>query len=86
MRNRRGKGKDMKRFFCTVIFLCLLPLAALGCGNKEGKGEPTNQVKEKVKEVVTQPVKTYKAAKESLNASSEKPKAALEEQDKELNP
>ena len=76
----------MKLFFRTLIFLGVLALAAPGCGDKEGKGELTNQIKEKVKEVVNQPFETYQAAKESLNKSSEKTKAAFEDQDKELNP
>ena len=72
----------MKTLF---VVLCLIAstVAAPGCGKKE-EAEPKNQIKEKVKEVVTQPFTTYDAAKDSLNASSDKTKAALDDQDKEL--
>jgi hypothetical protein len=72
----------MKRHF-VVLFLVASTLAAPGCG-KEEKAEPKNQIKEKVKEVVTQPFATYDAAKDSLNASKDKTKAALDDQDKAL--
>jgi len=62
------------------IALFLLLLTAWGC---DSKNETVSQGRQAVKEVVTQPFDTLNSAKDSLQKSEEKQKAALEEADKE---
>ena len=62
------------------ITLLLLLLMACGC---DSKSETVSQGRQAVKEVVTQPFNTLDSAKESLQKSEEKLKAALDEADKE---
>jgi hypothetical protein len=62
----------------AVLLIC-------GCSHKEGNSqrEPKSQVKEAVKDAVTQDFKVYQGAKESLQRSEEKHKSELEQVDKE---
>ena len=62
------------------ITLLLLLLTVWGCDSKR---ETVSQGREAVKEVVTQPFNTLESAKDSLQKSEEKQKAAFEEADKE---
>lgn len=62
------------------IALFLLLLTAWGC---DSKNETVSQGRQAVKEVVTQPFNTLDSAKDSLQKSEEKQKAAIEEADKE---
>lgn len=62
------------------ITLALLLLTVCGC---DSKSKTVSQGREAVKEVVTQPFNTLNSAKESLEKSQEKHKAAFEEADKE---
>jgi ABC-type transporter MlaC component len=62
------------------IALILLLLSAWSC---DSKNETVSQGRQAVKEVVTQPFDTLNSAKDSLQKSEEKQKAALEEADKE---
>lgn len=67
-----------------LLVALLLGVWLPGCGTKEEQAQSKNPVQEKVKEVVTQPFTAYDAAKDSLKASENKTKSALEETDKEL--
>jgi len=49
----------------------------------DSKKDPVTTGREAVKEVVTQPFNTLESAKDSLNKSEDKTKAAIEEFDKE---
>ena len=49
----------------------------------DSKKDPVATGREAVKEVVTQPFNTLESAKESLNKSEDKTKAAIEEFEKE---
>ena len=74
--------RDSKR----LRFLCYaLILLAQNCspGKENHSAESQNQVKEAVKEIVTQDFKLYDGAKQSLQESAEKSKARLEMIDKE---
>lgn len=62
------------------IALLLLLGTVWGC---DSKSETVSQGREAVKEVVTQPFNTLNSAKDSLQKSEEKQKAAFEEADKE---
>lgn len=62
------------------ITIALFLMTAWGC---DSKNETVSQGREAVKEVVTQPFNTLNSAKDSLQKSEEKQKAALEEADKE---
>lgn len=64
-----------------LIALLLLLLTAWGC---DSKSETVSRGRDAVKEVVTQPFNTLDSAKESLQKSEEKQKAALEEAEKEI--
>jgi ABC-type transporter MlaC component len=64
---------------CIVVLLMLM--TAWGC---DSKSETVKQGREAVKEVVNQPFNTLNSAKESLQKSEEKQKAALEEAEKDL--
>jgi hypothetical protein len=63
-----------------VFCLC----AAAATKKKNSQEEPKSQVKEAVKDAVTQDFKLYQGAKESLQRSEEKHKSELEQVDKEL--
>ena len=52
----------------------------------DSKKDPVTTGREAVKEVVTQPFNTLESAKDSLNKSEDKTKAAIEEFDKETKP
>ena len=58
------------------IALLLVLLSAWGC---DSKSETVKQGRQAVKEVVNQPFEALDSAKESLQKSEEKQKAALEE-------
>lgn len=58
------------------VALLLLLMAAWGC---ESKSETVQQGRQAVKEVVNQPFDTLHKAKDSLQKSEDKQKAALEE-------
>jgi hypothetical protein len=62
------------------LALLLLLFGPCGC---DTKNETVKQGREAVKEVVNQPFDTLNSAKESIQNSSEKQKAALEETEKE---
>jgi hypothetical protein len=64
------------------IALLLLLVTAWGCDSKR---ETVSQGRQAVKEVVTQPFNTLNSAKESLQKSEEKQKAAFEEAGSENN-
>jgi ABC-type transporter MlaC component len=63
------------------IVLLLVLLGAWGC---DSKSETVKQGRQAVKEVVNQPFDALNSAKESLQKSEEKQKAALDEAEKEL--
>lgn len=63
------------------IALLLLLLTAWSC---DSKSETVSQGRQAVKEVVTQPFNTLNSAKDSLQKSEDKQKAALEEAEKEI--
>jgi hypothetical protein len=62
----------------AVLLMC-------GCSHKEenSRQEPKSQVKEAVKDAVTQDFKLYQGAKDSLKQSEDKHKFELEQTDKE---
>ena len=62
------------------IALLLLLVTVWGC---DSKSDTVSQGRKGVKEVVTQPLNTLNSAKDSLQKSEEKQKAAFEEADKE---
>lgn len=62
------------------IALFLLLWTAWSC---DSKSETVSQGREAVKEAVTQPFNTLNSAKDSVQKSEEKQKAAFEEADKE---
>ena len=61
------------------VILALFLATALGC---DSKSDTVSQGRQAVKEVVTQPFDALNSAKDSLDKSAEKQKAALEEADK----
>jgi len=61
------------------ITWALFLVIVLGC---DSKNETVSQGREAVKEVVTQPFNILNSAKDSLEKSEEKQKAALEEAEK----
>jgi hypothetical protein len=66
--------------------LCVAALLLMcSCSHKEenSQQEPKSQIKEAVKDVVTQDFKVYQGAKDSLKQSEEKHKSELEQIDKE---
>lgn len=67
----------------TLSALLVLAAILLHCHGCDSKSDTVTKGREAVKEVVTQPFETLKAAKESLNKSEAKTKAAIEEFDKE---
>jgi len=68
------------------LFAAAALLLIFGCSHKEENSpqEPKSQVKEAVKDAITQDFKIYQGAKESLKQSEEKQKSQLEQIDKEL--
>ena len=66
----------------TMLFL-LLAAALMSQPGCDSKKDTVTKGREAVKEVVTQPFNTLDAAKESLNKSEDKTKAALEEMEKQ---
>jgi hypothetical protein len=65
---------------CVVVLLLMW-----SCSHKEENSQPESksQIKEAVKDAVTQDFKLYQGAKESLQRSEEKHKSELEQIDKE---
>ena len=63
--------------FCAVLLL------TAGCDSKK---DPVTSGREAVKEIVTQPFNALEGAKESLEQSEDKTKAALEDFEKESKP
>ena len=72
----------MKHVLGTALSLA----AALTNSSCDAKKDPVTTGREAVKEVVTQPFNTLESAKDSLNKSEDKTKAAIEEFDKETKP
>jgi ABC-type oligopeptide transport system substrate-binding subunit len=70
----------MNRNLLALLVLAAVLLPSYGC---DSKSDTATKGREAVKEVVTQPFNTLEAAKESLNKSEDKTKAAIEEFDKE---
>jgi predicted outer membrane protein len=70
----------MNRNLLALLVLAAVLLPSYGC---DSKSDTVTKGREAVKEVVTQPFNTIEAAKESLNKSEDKTKAAIEEFDKE---
>jgi ABC-type oligopeptide transport system substrate-binding subunit len=61
----------------------LIVAALLPCYACDSKSDTVTKGREAVKEVITQPFNTLEGAKESLNKSADKTKAAIDEFDKE---
>jgi ABC-type oligopeptide transport system substrate-binding subunit len=61
----------------------LLAAVLLSCYACDSKSDTVTKGREAVKEVITQPFNTLEDAKESLNKSADKTKAAIDEFDKE---
>ena len=70
----------MKYVLGTVLSLATMLVMNSSCDSKK---DPITTGREAVKEVVTQPFNTLGSAKDSLNKSEDKTKAAIEEFDKE---
>lgn len=70
----------MKRDAFVLLLVAAALFAHYGC---DSKSDSVTKGREAVKEVVTQPFNTLESAKESLNKSEDKTKAAIEEFDKE---
>ena len=70
----------MKRIFWLALCFAIGLAINWACDSKK---DPVATGREAVKEVVTQPFKTLESAKDSLNKSEDKTKAALEEFEKE---
>ena len=64
----------------TILIALVIALSSYGC---DSKTDSVTKGREAVKEVVTQPFNTLESAKESLNKSEDKTKAAIEEFEKE---
>ena len=67
----------------TVWIALLLASSAAINYACDAKKDPTSSGREAVKEVITQPLNTLDAAKDSLKKSEGKSQAAIEELDKE---
>jgi ABC-type oligopeptide transport system substrate-binding subunit len=61
----------------------LVAAVLLSCYACDSKSDTVTKGREAVKEVITQPFNTLEGAKESLNKSADKTKAAIDEFDKE---
>ena len=70
----------MKHVLGTALSLATILIMNSSCDSKK---DPVTTGGEVVKEVVTQPFNTLESAKDSLNRSEDKTKAAIEEFDKE---
>ena len=70
----------MKQISWTALSLAAVLMTSSACDSKK---DSVASGREAVKEVVTQPFNTLESAKDSLNKSEDKTKAALEEFDKE---
>ena len=70
----------MKYVLGTVLSLAAMLMMNSSCDSKK---DPVTTGRGAVKEVVTQPFNTLESAKDSLNKSEDKTKAAIEEFDKE---
>ena len=66
-----------------ALLLLLLAAALMSQSGCDSKKDTVTKGREAVKEVVTQPFNTLDAAKDSLNRSEDKTKAALEEIEKQ---
>lgn len=71
----------MKQSMAIVLILAGGLVIYSGCDSKK---DPVTSGREAVKEVVTQPFNTLDSAKESLNKSEDKSKAAIADMEKEL--
>ena len=71
----------MKQSLAIVLILAGGLVIYSGCDSKK---DPVTSGREAVKEVVTQPFNTLDSAKESLNKSEDKSKAAIADMEKEL--
>jgi hypothetical protein len=67
----------------NVSDLLVVAAVLLVCYACDSKSDTVTKGREAVKEVVTQPFNTLERAKEPLNKSEDKTKAAIEEFDKE---
>jgi len=67
----------------TTMLFFLFAVALMSQSGCDSKKDTVTKGREAVKEVVTQPFNTLDAAKESLNKSEDKTKAALEEMEKQ---
>lgn len=70
----------MKRIVCIALLLASSAVINSAC---DAKKDPVGSGREAVKEVVTQPLQTLDAAKDSLKKGEDKSKAAIDELDKE---
>jgi len=70
----------MNSMASALLVLAALLLHCYGC---DSKSDTVTKGRGAVKGVVTQPFETLEAAKESINKSEAKTKAAIEELDKE---
>ena len=70
----------MKYVLATALSLAAAFIMNSSCDSKK---DPVTTGREAVKEVVTQRFNTLESAKDSLNKSEDKTKAAIEEFDKE---
>jgi hypothetical protein len=68
-----------------ISALLFLSLFVGGCGSEDEvtNEKPVEKIRETVKDAVSREFKTLEGAKDSLNASQEKTKAALEALEKE---
>ena len=71
----------MKQSMAIVLILAGGLVIYSGCDSRK---DPVTSGREAVKEVVTQPFNTLDSAKESLNKSEDKSKAAIADMEKEL--
>jgi len=67
----------------TTMLFFLFAVTLMSQSGCDSKKDTVTKGREAVKEVVTQPFNTLDAAKESLNKSEDKTKAALEEMEKQ---
>ena len=75
----------MKQYLRRLSLGAAALLLTWSCSHKQENSQPESksQIKEAVKDVVTQDFKLYQGAKESLQRSEEKHKSELEQIDKE---
>jgi len=70
----------VKYVLATALSLAAVLMMSSACDSKK---DPVTTGREAVKEVVTQPFSALESAKDSLNKSEDKTKAAIEEFEKE---